>query len=291
MDDCKSNASLLFANRCKSLPVFNSTCFWLTEYYNRVKDTNLITKYTMSIAETTIKTSICLAEPIMGKFKDQLQTLDSLACRQLDKLEAAFPILHEDTTKVVTEGKNFLTKTVQPAVSKINIIEDRCLAIRNYGLSKVSLMKYSDKSPAKTKKIVKKLLDASERFIETYFVEDHLYLDEKRIINNCCTATNDVNLGNRVRVLSCTLYCAVQRKCLRQVNVLINSLDAYLDRLNSLVNLLDRQNRYLKAQFKDKMNLTIQKMNFYKEYLQLLTMQMLVQDGRSLDHVHVSIDG
>ena len=125
-----------FANRCKSLPVVNSTYSLINDYYNRVKETNRLTKYTIGLAETTVKTSIGLANPVLDKFKGPIQALDTIACRQLDKLETAYPIIHEDTNTVVNKSKEL----IRNKINEINAIEDKYGALKKYGLSKISLI-------------------------------------------------------------------------------------------------------------------------------------------------------
>lgn len=309
---------LVFADRCKSIPVFNSTCFWLNEYYNRLKEINTITKYTMELAESTIKTSMCLANPLMQKFKGHVHTLDTLACQQLDRLEAAFPILREDTDKVVSEGKNFFHKTVQPAVNRINTFrtqtEDTCTAFKNYGLMKVESIKCTKSRIIQTKstKLIKKLYDLSENFLETNLLYDDgdLTMDESlrnyyqtnisslraTIIPQPSLSTsptvimieNEIDLANKIKILTCLLYFAVQKKCLKHINLLIHALDHYVDRLNRIGDAFEVQKANFKVKFEDRINYTKNRLNFYKEYLDLLTKQLTVQDGRSLDHVYVS---
>ena len=295
--EATTTSGFSFANRCKSLPVVNSTYSLINDYYNRVKETNRLTKYTIGLAETTVKTSIGLANPVLDKFKGPIQALDTIACRQLDKLETAYPIIHEDTNTVVNQGKVLLTKSVQPAVDKIHTIEDKYAALKSYGSSKVSSIS-NVKEELKVKKIINKILDASQYVIETYIANDRVYIVDDKVLLDYykgessnlpnTIAANDPEIMDRVRGLSYTLYCGVQRRALKQVNSLMLSFDAYVDRLSRLVELLEKQKKHLKSQFNEKMEYSVKKIGHCKDYLALLAKQMKVQDGRSLDQVHVS---
>lgn len=295
--EVEATHGFLFANRCKTLPLVNSTCSLFNEYYNKVKEANRLTKFTIGLAESTIKTSFSLANPVLEKFNGPLHVIDEIANRQLKKLETAFPILNEETDSVVNQGKMLLHKTAEPALSKLNKIEHRCENIKNYGMEKVTSIKKA-REQLKAKAILKKLLDASEYLIEKYLLEDRVYVVDDKLLmdyyHSGSSLTRDAtkrrdneDISNRIKGLTCTVYSALQKRCLRKINTTIHSFDAFLDRISQLVHLLDKQKTYLKTQFKDKMSNGFKKVHFCKEYLEALAKQMMVQDGRSLNQVNV----
>ena len=254
----------LFTNRCKSFPVVNSTCSLLNGYYNRVKEANRLTKFTIGLAETTLKTSIGLANPVLEKFNGPIRVLDEMANRQLEKLETAFPILHQETDVVVSQGKALLNKTAEPALNQLNNIEGKYENIKNYVMEKVSTIKEA-KEQLKTKVILKKLLDASEYLVEKYLCEDRIYvIDDKVLMDYYQTGSSktlansneesEQDVTNRIKGLTCTIYSAVQKRCLRRINSVMHSYDSFLDRISRLVDLLDKQKVYLKTQFNEKTN-------------------------------------
>jgi hypothetical protein len=288
----------LFTNRCKSLPVVNSTCSLLNVYYNRVKEANCLTKFTIGLAETTLKTSIGLANPVLEKFNGPIRVLDEMASRQLEKLETAYPILHQETDVVVSQGKAILNKTAEPALKQLNNIEGSYENIKNYGMAKVSSIKEA-KEQLKTKVILKKLLDASEYLVEKYLVEDRIYVIDDKVLmdyyktdsSTPLTESNEQteqDISNRVKGLTCTVYSAIQRRFLRRVNSVMHSFDNFLDRISRLVDLLDKQKVYLKTKFNEKMVNGVKKVHLYKEYMELVAKEMSTNDGRSLADVSVS---
>jgi hypothetical protein len=306
-----SISSLNSINKVKSLPVVESTCFWLSENYKRLKERNFVTKQTCTIAESTLKNSFdCLASiPLLNKFKPQVDMLDSLACNQLDKLEHAFPILKSDTDTLVNQGKELLnTWTVQPTKNKLNNIKSCTETIYQKSCEYSNLKE-------QTRLLANKILELTESLIEKQFILDLLkksdeenlvqvqneylkwYLNQYKqnsITNNHETHhpishNTEMSLCERTKTLSLVFYFFMQEKLCRQLNDSISNIKSQFAQLSKLIEIYDVLKRSVSFRLQDQFHLTKDKLDIYKEYLDVLSKQFIVQDGRSLEHVHVSL--
>lgn len=226
---------LLCANKIKTFPVVNSTYYWLTKSYTKLKETNFVTKSTCTIAECTLKNSLVLAYPLVHKFKYQVSNLDSIACNQLEKLETAFPIIKSDTDSLVTQSRELLTKTVEPmcagyATFKTNA-ETKCKTLKT--------------------SLTEKILDYH-------------------------------NLIVRMRALT----NAINNNLKQQAEMALRILELKFSTLCQLLTTFSLNKSKLSAQVKAKLYLTKDKIELYKEYLEVLCKQFTVQDGRSLQNAH-----
>ena len=289
-----------FPLKVKSFPVVESTCYWLSESYNRLKESSYVTKQTCCLAESTLKSSLDYATPLLTKFRPQVDVLDSMACTQLDRLETAFPIIKSNTDTLVTQGKELIsTWTVQPAVNKFNNIktctENKCEMVKNiYHKS----CEYSDLR-AQTKLLANKILQLTENLIEKNLIDNELkkdsdymeieneylrwYLNYKQANND---TTSNMSIGERTKVLSLVFYFFVQDKLIRQLSDSIRQIKDMFSNLHKLIDMYDMFKRNVSFRLQDKFHVTRDKIDVYKEYLDVLSRQFTVQDGRSLEHVH-----
>jgi len=268
-------SSFLFTKRCKSLPVFNSTMYWLNNNYNRIKDINCVTKFSMKLAETTVKSSIYLANPFVEKFKDSVTVLDNIACSQLDRLEAAFPILHSDN--LVDESKFYINKNVKTmmnSMSLLNLYESK--------IKGVDMLKNSATN------VAKRLFQLSQDYMEESLIETKNTFDSSISSEEIAKlkTMNDEHLSERLRILSAFLYHVVKKKCLSNIEEIIKLLDKYLVRIISLLDILDDQKREMTMLFQKRFELARQQIILYKDYFDVLQKQLIVRDGRSLENVY-----
>jgi len=292
--------NFLFANKFKSIPVVNSTCFWLTENYNKLKEKNFVTKCTCDLAETTIKRSLYLATPIVNKFKDQVIVLDSMACNQLDKLEEAFPIIKSNPDTIVSQSKELINKTVCPALYSYSNFkentENKCKKFKEFYNNKVSLQL------CKTDVLAGKLINSSQSFIENYFIYDHisstpnmqkvgdyiqLYLDYKEQLSRK-NLSYEV-LFQHIKILTYVLFYSLEAKLTRYSNESIKQIKSYFSKILKLVEYYDSIKQSFNAKFQEKFHVTKEKIDLYKEYLDLLSKQFTVQDGRQLNQINVNL--
>lgn len=274
----KHNKELAIKNKFKSLPIVVSTCFWLSENYNKLKEKNYVTKCTCNLAESTIKNSIDLATPILDKFKDKVDVLDSLACNQLDKLEAAFPIIKSNPDTLVNQGKELINNwTIQPAVTKIynikNSTEKKCQNFEN-----------------QTKVLANKILDITEDIMD----KNHL-VSQKKVNssneNNKSLIKEDPRsftaIAQRTKLVGLILYESAKTKLAQNINYPIRMIKSYIYSILKWLDFYKTLKRNFFVRLQDKLYFTKDKIDMYKDYLDLLTKQFTVQDGRSLEHVNV----
>jgi len=284
-----SEESCRFIYRFQSLPLVNSTCYWLFENYNKIKEKNFVTKCTCDLAETTLKSSIYLAAPIVKKFKSQVNVLDFIACNQLDKLESAFPIIKSQPDMILSQSKELIKKTVKPAVTrytnfKINT-ENQCKTVRE----KLSW-----------KKTTVKLINISHYFLEYHFIFEEIssspnmekveeyvqvYLDYKDKI--ACKELNYEILFKHIRILIYVLFYSIEAKITRYSNESIRFLKAYFCKLFKLFEYYDALRQNVNTKLREKFHVTKEKIDLYKEYLDVLSKQFTVQDGRQLSSINV----
>jgi hypothetical protein len=264
--------SLIFPNRFKSIPLIFSTCFWLSENYHKIKQTNSLTKKTCDLAETTLKSSFELATPFLLKFRNQVGFVDSVACNQLDKMIAAFALFSNDTNTIYTQTKQFIYE----------LKSQPCNQTRN---------------------LFGKMLDLSEKFIESNLIYNELLLETDSSDNQATLNYNRElikayknqkdsfknNLSHRTKILTLITYNSIQYKLLNQLNDSFKLFREYLLNLFKIIETFKSIKEALAMNVKDKFHVTKDKIDLYKEYLDVLSKQFTVQDGRSLDHIHVSL--
>jgi hypothetical protein len=262
----------IFANRCMELPVVNATCFVISDFYNRLKNTNTLTSCSLQLAEQTIKTSINMANPILNKFTNQVQALDVIACEQLNKLEAAFPIILEEPDKIVNHGKEYISQTMIPVVhGKISDIKEStnvtCTAVKNYGINKVEAIRI--------KNITNRLSNFSDKLAERYIFE---------------TVQEDADFKMKMQLVAGLVYTAMQTTCTKNCNLIVQMFDKCLIGLIEGMGVIDNQRIQLKHKLDAGVNTTRYKIDLYRKNLAAIVRQLSVQDGRSIDHVNVCFE-
>lgn len=267
--------------KIKSFPVVNSTCFWLTENYSKLKETNFVTKCTCGIAETTLKSSMYLASPIVNKFKDQVNSLDSLACGQLDKLETAFPIIKKETEDLMFQSKELITKTVEPVSSRYNLYKQKTCETMNSCLNPNSLSN--------------QFFDLSEKVLEKYLIYSDLEKKEDEEFTDYIQLYQEYKLDEqryqkllrRIKVLTYVFLYAMKANLLKQASRALELLTIKFKSLYVYLEMFDTYKKSLVSKTSEKFQLTKGKIDLYKEYLEVLSKQLTVQDGRSLHNIQV----
>ncbi len=270
---------LLSATKFKSFPVVNSTCFWLTENYLKLKQANFVTKCTCGLAETTLKNSIYLATPLVNKFKNQVTSLDCIAFNQLEKLETAFPIIKSNTDTLVSQSKELLmNNTVKPVKSRYKKLKTNTMDCLS--------------SPA----LVTRFLDLTQNFLETYLIEEDLRrLNHAESVEDYIKYYSEYkineqkynNLVQRIQVLTYVFYYALKTNSLVQAQLALKILTVKLAKLYMYLEMMEAYKTSTTQNIKEKFYLTKDKFELYKEYLNVLSKTFTVQDGRSLHHVNV----
>lgn len=294
-----SEVSFQFADKVKSLPVVNSTCYWLSESYNKIRERNFVTKCTCGLAETTIKSSIYLATPLVKKFKSQVNALDSIACNQLDRLEIAFPIIKSNPDAIVSQSRELLNKTVEPAVTRYTSLKthttQKCKSVKEFYLNgPLSL---------NNNRGLLKLISFTQNFIENYFIYEQIsttpnmekveefvqvYLDYKDK-QNANKGLDYENLIKHIKVLTYVLFYSLEAKLTKNSNESFKLLKSCFYRMFKLFEYYDLCKQTMLNKLQDKFHVTKDKIDLYKEYLDVLSKQFTVQDGRQLHQINVII--
>lgn len=277
-----SNTGLLTSNKFKSFPVVTSTTNWLTENYSKLKERNFMTKCTCGLAETTLKNSMYLATPLVNKYLPLVNSLDSIAYNQLERLETAFPIIKSEPEYLVTQSKELLTKTVEPVSKRVNNFKTN---------TKASVKNCLPKS-LPGQKLANQFLDMSQKLLEQYLIYADLekleILDEspKEFISYYEKEKKCQALFKRINVLTYVFYASLKEKLMKQARLVLDLLTFKFAKLQSVISWLDSYKTSILNKTKEKMYLTKDQIHLYKEYFDVLSKQFTVQDGRSLHHVH-----
>jgi hypothetical protein len=117
-----------FFTRLLKLPVVTSAVAVASDFYGKAKNSGGIVGKTIGLAEST---SYAVAEqvfPLAQKFSPlavpllPLQKVDALANFGLEQLETRAPIITRQPQDIVTETKELVSATVNPAVQRFNSV-------------------------------------------------------------------------------------------------------------------------------------------------------------------------
>ncbi|XP_046900443.1 perilipin-2 isoform X2 [Hypomesus transpacificus] len=107
-----TNKSQSAIYRMATLPVVNSAYVLVSVLYCDTKRTHPYIKSMCDVVETGVKsiTSVAYegAAPIFFKLEPQILVVNELACKGLDKLESAFPVLHKPSEQIVSSAKSMM---------------------------------------------------------------------------------------------------------------------------------------------------------------------------------------
>ncbi|CAF0864548.1 unnamed protein product [Brachionus calyciflorus] len=249
---------LEFPNKIKSLPIVISTCYWLSENYQKIKEANFVTKQTCNLAESTLRNSLDLASPLLDKFKSKVDHLDNLACDQLDRIENAFPIVKSKPNEMLNQGKDLISNWTNfaPATTTTN---------------DTNLMD-------KTKILLSKFLDLAESYVQIELSDEYKKLKLKE--------TSFDSISERARILSVIMYSSLVDKALESFSYCFREIKKFILGFFNLIELYNSIKFNVFNKLKNKLCVTKDKIDLYKEYLDLIKKQFTVQDGRSLEHVN-----
>lgn len=278
-----SNSQLIFPDKIKSIPIVFSAYFWFSENYNKIKEKNFVTKSTCNLAESTLKTSFDLALPFLDKFKDRVDQLDVLACNQLEKIENAFPIVKKEPNHIYNQGKGLIARwTIQPAVNKIRNIkilsEKNCNIVKNFYHTSNEYKNFVD-----IKKLLNKFLDMTENLVQDCLTDEY----KKQ---NFHEMNDFVSISERSRILSCILYSSVCDNLNQKFNYCCGLFGRFLLAIFKFSEIFRMFKKNTQNRMKNRINATRDKYELYKQYIDLLKNQFMVQDGRSLEHIDVNIN-
>lgn len=118
-----------FVNRLTSLPVVSTAVTQACSLYQRTKESNQVFRTSLNLAESSIKTFADTSKPYLEKYQPQLETVNKIACDQLEKLEERYPVITKPTDELVNDGKEVCQAALKPAIDRVN-------AVKQYGSDK-----------------------------------------------------------------------------------------------------------------------------------------------------------
>ena len=119
-------------------------------------------------------------------------------------------------------------------------------------------------------------------------VEDYIqiYLDYKEQLTK--KKLSYEVLFQHIRILTYVLFYSLEAKLTRYSNESIKQIKSYFCKILKLFEYYDSIKQSSKAKFQEKFHVTKEKIDLYKEYIDLLSKQFTVQDGRQLSQINVS---
>lgn len=216
-----------FLTRVGSLPVVTSAIGQVLTFYNNTKESNSLVKYALETTESSVKTVANTAMPVVNKFEVPIDTLNKIACDQLDKLEHTYPIITKPTDKVLEETKQYYEVSVKPTVDRVTAVKhygvDQVTNAKNYTYNKVddaknytyhkvddvkqySLTKLNGALQTPYGQVVTSgvdgALDVAERYVDYYLPEDQKEkkeTDEKIPAGEATPLSRVVSISGKVR--------------------------------------------------------------------------------------------
>ncbi|KPP63721.1 hypothetical protein Z043_117993 [Scleropages formosus] len=100
--------------RLASLPLVSSTCLLLSVVYCAAKETHPYVKSLCEATESGVKTIASLAAPsitpVVNRLQPQIDSANDVACKCLDKVEEALPILNQPLEQVLANPSGVLAQ-------------------------------------------------------------------------------------------------------------------------------------------------------------------------------------
>jgi len=124
-----------FLSRVTKLPVVRSAMDKTLDIYQKAKEYNGLVGIALQSAEKTALIASERAKPVFAKFETQIEFVDGLACKTLDKLEQSMPIVTKDPEVIMAESKKMYEDTIlKPALNQLN-------GVKEYGMGKITVLK------------------------------------------------------------------------------------------------------------------------------------------------------
>ena len=275
------NANRL-TERVKYYPIVISLWIWLDQHYAKLKDFNFALKLALQLLEMTVSNAFIVTLAFVNVFRGPLVKVDILAGSLLGRFEKYAPILVVHFHTVYTILYALAEQNLAYLVSKIEVPFKRVQAF----FTMVKRLWLN---------IFHKLLNLVEYKVEENLLNNHamnkepLHKHEVVFRNHKNKSQHNKEYCSAVdksKLLSFVIYHSIRVRIFEQMQMLKMADIFYLNKMYKLIgNRLVRKNLATKLQ--DKFFLTKDKIDLYKEYLDVLTKQFTVQDGRSLDNVHV----
>lgn len=276
-------SSLDFLNRLKTYTVVE----WLNVSYSRVKDSNILTRSTLNLAESTLTTGVNLvARPLMYRFKNQITYVDTMACNQLNRLEnvSAMVVNAPGTINQVTKAS--LTSVKTAVGRKYHSTWDVCQRSISFIITGLFISKLINRLQYS---IDQTLGYRYNELKDTDRLMSFAYLDllQRNRRNLKDTERNQIPLLYRFAFLAALLFNLGKLKTKEAKAHLINMLRLKFQYLQAIADVYQSCKRSILTRLNCKYIETKAKADIYWKYIVVLVKQYTVQDGRSLQNVQV----
>jgi len=124
----ESKTGIKTIDKLAEIPVVNTVVTNASDYYGKVKESNILLKTSLNLAELSFRTAGYAASPIATYWKAPLDSVDTYLSGQVDLIEHNYPVITKPTEqftasfneireKTVGDLKNYGTSTVQTALT------------------------------------------------------------------------------------------------------------------------------------------------------------------------------
>jgi hypothetical protein len=96
----ESKTGIKTIDRLNEIPVVNSAVHNVTDYYGKVKDSNVLFRTSLNLAEMSVKTMAFAATPLTSLWKGPIESVDQFISKKIDDLEHTYPIVSKPTEQV-----------------------------------------------------------------------------------------------------------------------------------------------------------------------------------------------
>ncbi|XP_041030993.1 peroxisomal membrane protein 11A isoform X2 [Carcharodon carcharias] len=137
-----------FIKRFSSLLAVSSTCDIFYNIYHDTMDKYPVVASVWEISEGGIKRTTALAlksmQPVLQKLQPQIAVANDYACKGLDHLEERFPVLHKDSTKIMSDVKEMAARKMKSlrenVTNPILLVSDKAINVVTYSLEKTKVL-------------------------------------------------------------------------------------------------------------------------------------------------------
>jgi hypothetical protein len=98
--EMESKTGIKTIDRLNEIPVVNSAVHNVTDYYGKVKDSNVLFRTSLNLAEMSVKTMAFAATPLTSLWKGPIESVDQFISKKIDDLEHTYPIVSKPTEQV-----------------------------------------------------------------------------------------------------------------------------------------------------------------------------------------------
>ncbi|XP_025829776.1 perilipin-1 isoform X2 [Agrilus planipennis] len=110
-------------NRISKIPVVESTIQTATTIYEKIKDYNTVTHWTLSTAENTVHKAIEVSKPITSPvvhtLEGPIKKVDEILCSGLDYVESKVPAIKLPPGEIYNNTKEYIDHNVTPKVQNV----------------------------------------------------------------------------------------------------------------------------------------------------------------------------